>query len=711
MVNSEEFLLKLKSNIAPVATKDERALAALDAQIRAAQRAMAGLNEKSAASAAKLAEQQKAAKSASDAVRVALRNQQTGKGTTDEVRAAQAKAAQEGKLLASMRAKSLAAKQAADAGKKELDVLKAARPALAAQADAAKKAAESKKRWKEGVTQAGAAIHAIGGPMSTWLAKMQTIAPVAELGAASIISLGVVALSAVLVAGLAAAYAGLIQFALGAASARREAVLLGEAVAGVSRRPGQEFVAVVDQLARRVPIARDKLQEMAKEMALLKLGGRDLQAGLTATAMVTSALGESAGRNVRAIVEQSQAIRRFTLGARDIRGEFTALAGTGLTKADVIGALAKQLGKSASQVELMLLRGQIKLKDGLRALEGASKDRFGKIVGAQMLDFNVQISKAKEAFASLFNGLNLDPALNALKDFFDIFDEGNVTGKALKAIVTGGMQTLIDLIAKGLPIAKDFFGGMIDGALMLYIALAPTIYQIGKTISKWLGLSGSFDALKAGRVVLYTLAAAVAVVAVSLALAALPVVILGALIYGAVQLAIGALHRLKTIVSVVSAAFTLARDYIAALDWSELGATLIQGLIGGVSGMVGKFVDSIKSLARAGMNAFRSENEIQSPSKAYARYGRYIPQGAAMGVDDTAPLLGKSVTDMSTAAMPQMNVAAPMVSVTTPGGGGQQIVNNFYIDGAGKEPRSIAEEVISLMTGATMSSPAQAGAT
>ncbi len=708
MVNSEEFLLKLKSNIAPVATKDERALAALDAQIRAATRAMSGLDAKSAEAAAQIANQQKRAQNAAAEVRVAMRNAQAGKGTQAHVKEAQERAATEGKALAAVRERAGAVIKAAESGKtaiaKELQVLRAARPEFAAQATSA-------RRWKEGIVQAGSAIHAMGGPMSTWLAKMQTLAPVAELGAAAIVSLGVVALSTVLVAGLVAAYAGLVQFALGAASARREAVLLGEAVAGVSRRPGQEFVAVVDQLARRVPIARDKLQEMAKEMALLKLGGRDLQAGLTATAMVTSALGESAGRNVRAIVEQSQAIRRFTLGARDIRGEFTALAGTGLTKADVLGALAKQLGKSIPQVELALLRGQVKLKDGLRALEAASKDRFGKIVGAQMLDFNTQISKAKEAFASLFNGLNLDPALEALKSFFDIFDEGNVTGKALKAIVTGGMQTLINLIAKGLPIAKDFFGGMIDGALMLYIALAPTFYQIGKTISKWLGLSGSFDALKAGRVVLYTLAAAVAVVAVSLALAALPVVILGALIYGAVQLAIGAFHRLKAIVSVVSTAFSMARDYIATLDWSDLGAMLIQGLIGGVSGMVGRFVDSIKGLARAGMAAFRDENEIKSPAGAYKRLGRYIPPGAAEGVDETAPLLSRSVADMSTAAMPQMTAAAPTVSVTTPGGGGQQIVNNFYIDGAGKEPRSIAEEVIALMTGATMGSPAQVGAT
>jgi hypothetical protein len=703
MVNSEEFLLKLKSNLSPVATRDERALAALDAQIRAATRAMAGLDTKAATAAAQVAAQEQKVQAASAALRKAQAGV-TGSSDVAQVRAMQARLAKEEASLTSLRGKSDAAARAAGAGKIDLSKLKAARPELAAQAASA-------KRWKEGFTQAGAAIHALGGPLSTWLSKMQTLAPLTELGATAVISLGAYALAAVLVAGLAGAYLGLVRFGLAAAAARRDAMILGDALTGVSRRPGQEFVAVVDQLARRVPLARDKLQEMAKEMALLRLGGRDLQAGLTATAMVTSALGDAAGRNVRSIVEQSQAIRRFTLGARDIRGEFTALAGTGLTKADVLGALAKQLGRSIPDVERALLLGQIKLKDGLKALEAASRSRFGSTVAAQMLDVDTQLSKAKENFASLFNGVNLTPALEAMKGFLDVFDEGTVTGKTLKFLVNTGMQAIVDTIAAGLPIAKDFFGGMVDGALELYIAIAPTVYRVGKFLSTLLGAQKSFDALDVGKAVFYALAAAAVIVGASIALAMLPVVVVGGLIYASIKAVVAIFGELKSIYTFVKGAIDASTDELGNLDWSGLGVRLIQGLIKGVASMGGAFVSTIKDLALSGLHAFSSTNEIHSPAGAYRRLGRYIPPGAAGGVDDAAPLLGRSVADMSAAAMPQVNVTAPAVNVSAGGSSSGGVVVNFNAPvslGGGESKEAFGDWLIARITGARMGGAAEA---
>lgn len=700
--NAEEFLIRLKSNIAPVATKDEKALQALDAQIRAAQRAMQGLDAKAAQTAAQLATQQKVAMAASEAVRAATRNLQTGKGTAAELKAAQAKLAQEGKALAAMRERAAAAREAADVGRKELAILKSARPELAKQAEVAKKAAAAKALWKDRATHVGSAIHAMGGPLSTWLSKMQTLAPMTEISAAALVSLGAVALSVVLVGGLVAAYGALIKFGLGAAAAAREARILGDALEGVSRRPGKEFVAVVDQLARQVPLARGQLQEMAKEMALLKLGGRDLQTGLTAVATVTSALGDGAGRNVRAIVEQSAALRRFTLGARDLWGQYQMLSGTGLTKADVIGALAKQLGKSAGEVEKMLLLGQIKLKDGLRALEAASKARFGKTIEAQMLDVNTQLLKAKEAFAGMFKGINLEPVLVAMRDFLRIFDESTVSGKVLKGILTAGFQGLVDLMAAGFPIARRFFYGMATAALELYIALAPTIFRIARVIKEFIGAKGAIDAFSVGKAAVIGIAVAIGVVIAAMTAALTPFALATAAIYAIVKIGVAGFRLLSRAIDAVGEAIDAAQAYLAGIDWSNLGTNIVDGIVRGITQGIPKFVGSIVDLAKSGIRAFTTANQIQSPAKLYTKAAVQIPPGAARGVDQAAPVLARSVADMSLAAAPEVRANMPELSVGAPGGGTTVNVSfNAPVHiGGGESKEAFADWLIARITGA-----------
>jgi hypothetical protein len=710
--NAEEFLLRLKSNVAPIATRDEKALAALDAQIRAAQRAMQGLNAKAAATAAAAAAQQQKFTAAA----AALRKVREGSGGSVDVaqeRAARARMLAEGRAFRVTRERAKAAEAAVAAGRRELGILRGARPEFAKQAAAAKRAAEAKERWKERTQHLGAAVHAMGGPMSSWLHRMQSIAPIAELGAAAVVSLGAVALSVVLVGGLLAAYGALVTFGLGAAAAARSARILGDALSGVSQRPGQEFVAVVNQLSRQVPLAKDKIQELAKEMALLKLGGRDLQAGLSSVAIVTSALGDGAGRNVRGIVEQSAALRRFTLGARDLWGQYQMLAGTGLTKADVIGALAKQLGRSAGDVEKMLLRGQIKLKDGLRALEAASKGRFGKTIAAQMLDFDTQISKVKESFAGMFSGLNLEPALQALQAFFKIFDEGTVSGKVMKAIVTAGLQKILDLITLALPIARRFFYGLATGALELYIALAPTVFRIAKFVKDLVGSQSAFSAFDAGKAVVYAMAVAFGVVAASITIALLPLTLLGAAIYASVRLGIAAFGLLSRAVDAVSEAIDAAESYISSISWLDLGYKLVMGLVKGILSGGPAFVGSIVDLAKSGINAFRGVNEIKSPSGLYRRVARQIPPGAAGGIEQASPLFARSVSDMSLAAAPQLGTGMSDIKVSAPSGGGPTV--NFYgnvsiggDDGPSAKERA-REFFLEIITGARMGGAAEVG--
>lgn len=710
--NAEEFLLKLNSNIAPVAGKGEAALRSLDTQIRAAQRALAGLDTKAvAAASAAAAQEQKVAIAAAGV-------QKAGAGYSGSVdvgrmRAAQAKLAAEQKALDKANQAAEAARSAAQAGRGEVAALQQARPALAAKAKALDAAAAAEKKAASGAKELGAGAAALGGPLSSLSGQLSQLAPLADLGAASLIALGATALAVVLVAGALAAYGALVKFAFAAAGARREAVLLGAALEGVSRRPGAEFNAVVDQLGRRVPLVKDKIQEIAKEMALLKLGGRDLQAGLTATAVVTSALGDAAGRGVRGIVEQSQAIKRFTLGARDMYGEYSALAGTGMTRADVLGALSKQLGKSIPEVERMLYRGQVKLKDGLRALEAAANGRFGKTIAGQMLGFDTQISKAKESLAAMFDGVDIGPALTGLKSFLSILDEGTVTGKTVKFVLTSSLQAISNALEYAGPIAKEFFFGMAIAALKTYIALKP-LYNRVRDFFGFKPGDGLEKALTLGKVAFYAIGVAAAVVGTSLLLAFSPFIIIGGVLYGTF-LAIAAAWRVVSSGAMsLYNAIALAYDYIASIDFGELGWSIINAIVNALKSGAGQVFESIKSLGSDMLKKFKESIQSASPSKLFRVAGETIPQGVALGVDAGTGEVHESIEGLGRARPAGAAGGPPGLVPALGAGSGQGVQVTFNgpvtIGGAAGDKEALADFIIGRITGAIFGSPAEAGA-
>lgn len=707
--NSDEFLLKLKSNISDVTGRDAASLQALVARAQVAMQNLAKLDVARAKLAAAGATQAQVVQKAAAALQKASAS---GDGDAKATRAAQSKLAVEQRRLNSIRSAEKALAASAKAERAHIDALQRGATVTGASAVAAKKAGAGADKASASMQKLSEGASALGGPLSSLSGQLSQLAPLAELSAGSFIMLGASALAVVLVAGAMAAYAALIKFAFAAASARREAVLLGGALEGVTQRGGDEFNAVVDQLARRVPLAKEKLQEMAKEMALLKLGGRDLQAGLTATAIVTSALGDAAGRGVRGIVEQSKAIKRFTLGARDMYGEYAALAGTGLTRADLLGALAKQLGKSLPEVERMLYRGRVKLKDGLRALESAAKGRFGKTISGQLLSFDTQISKAKESLSSLVDGVNIEPALVGLKAFLSMFDEGTVTGKAVKLVLT----STLNAVARGFeiagPIAKEFFLGMAIAALKVYIALKP-LYNSVRDFFGFKPGDGIEKALTAGKVAFYAIATAAVVVGASVLLALSPLIILGGLLYASFVLVAGAFSRVSNYVKALSTAFADAYDEILSIDFGQLGTSIIEAIVNALKSGAGQVFESIKSLGSDMLKKFKESIQSASPSKLFFRAGLAIPQGVGGGVESGTPEVHDAIEGLGRARPAGAAGGPEGVAAASGTGHGASVSVTFNgpvsIGGAPGDREALADFLVRRVTEQLFGSPAEAG--
>jgi hypothetical protein len=614
-VTLEELQIKFKSEIASATSKDAAALARVDAEVRKSAQNLDKLRAAHAgsAAAARAAEREQAiAGSQLRNARPEDRAKREAAARAANARAAKAAAAEEASAArlggAAGQHKALVAAQpelVALAKRKQavIDQSAAAKRAAAEQAAAAKKLEEQRK--------------SAGEEVATKKIEAMQAATLGAAGAALTLT------AAIGGAGIAAA-----GFGFKAADAARSARLLADALTG-SKELGAEFDAVVTQLASKVPLARSQIADLARELSLMKLGRRDMQAGLTAIAITTSAIGDAAGGVIKGVVQSSAAMKRFTLGARDMWGEYTGLAGSGLKSMDVLSALAKQLGVGVGEVEKKLRLGQIKMKDGLRALEAATQARFGKTIAGQMLSINTQFSKAQENLAQMTSGVDLEPALNGLKELLSIFDESTAAGAVLKALIGEGLGGLSSGLGVLLPLGKAFFLEFAIGAMEIYLALRP----IGRQIREWVGpFLTAENAATAGKVAVYALAATFGVLAVAagaaVALLVLPFVVVGVAIWALVR---GA-----------QAAWTALGDGAkAAAAW------IIDGLVGGIVNGASRVMSAARNLADSLSNSFKAALGIASPSKVFFRYGVNVDEGAEAGIEAGAGDVQGAVDDMA----------------------------------------------------------------
>ena len=686
-----ELELKFKSEIEGKSSKDVAAVQRVTAEVRKAQAAVDALRSKEekalAARSVSTGKQQGVVDDLAqrlDSARARVK-ELSSSGTPPAVlfKAKEQAANLAGKLedakakLAQLGARDIGTAARTEA-ERNLKQIQAARPELERLAVASAHAGEEQKESTLGALM--------------WNDAVQKGAEIAKDAAVAIIRVG----------------ASYLKFAIDAASAARSARLLGEALTG-SASLGTEFNAIVKQLSGDVPIAKTQIAALAQELSLLRLGRRDLQAGLTAIEFVTSALGDSAGAAVKSIVEASAATRRFSIGIRDAFGEFTGLRGTGLKSADVIGALAKQLKTSTADVELRLRQGQISLKQGMLALEAAAKGRFGKIVALQMLDLNVQFDKAKENLAGMFAGVDLEPFLAGLKELLSIFDTTTIRGKAMQAVLTAGLSGLARVTGVLLPIGKEVFLGMAIAALKFYVAVRPVGRAIAELVTYLAGGKASTAWLEVGKFLFVALAASIALVGAAIFIAFIPLMVLGAVVIGIGYAIYKAIQLIIGVVGAVRDGISGAVSYLGSISWADLGANLVNSLIAGVKAGAGALLASVTSLGTDSIKAFKASVGIASPSKAFTAFGLNISASTASGVEKGAPQVSQATADLGGAAIGGALRATTAPSAGSAGAPINITIQNLTIGGreAGPDERaSLASALVQLLNIAT----GQAGA-
>ncbi len=328
---------------------------------------------------------------------------------------------------------------------------------------------------------------AAGGPLGSLASQIQNIASIAGKGGAAGVILALAAAVYMLAKAAITTVIDLARFIGVTADAARSARLLNDAAAG-SAKGGAELSAVMQDIAGKVPIAKDKIAEMGRQLEIAHLGGRRMQNALEAMGITASAVGDSAAQKLGQIAEQAQKLRRFVVGRYDLEG-------TGLAFDDLAAQVAASVHTTVAQARVMLQRGQLSVDQGLEAMAAAVQKKFGGTVAAQMLSLKVQMDKLHENIAAIFGGAILEPFLKGLKMVTDLFSQSTVTGRILKAMFEALFNPLAKQASMVFPLIRAFMQGLIIGLLIVEIA----VLKVKKVLVDAFGGGTNIDPQKALR--------------------------------------------------------------------------------------------------------------------------------------------------------------------------------------------------------------------
>jgi X-X-X-Leu-X-X-Gly heptad repeat protein len=537
-----------------------------------------------------------------------------------------------------------------------------------------KQLAEGAKVASSGVGQLANGAKAAGGGLDELLSSAQSSGgPLGQLagiggrlkgvlgkaGAAGAALLLAAAIAAVIV-GTVAAVVSLTRFALAAADAARSQHLLLDAATG-GRVAADALTAQIDAVAGRVAMLRGPLEELALALSRSGLEGRALEAALSAVATTSTVMGQAAGSALQGIADRARQARRFVLGAFDLQG-------TGLKIADVAMALSKRLNVSFAAAQAAIQNGTVRVEDGLEALDAAVQAKFGKIAKAQLLAFNVQVQKAHENVGRIFAGVNVEKFLEALHDVLSVLDQSTITGRALRALAETALNPLFDNLAKLGPMAKAFFQGMVIAALLV----AVSVLKVRNAFRDAFGsdIASNIDWIKtamyAGAGAVGAFVAIVGLLAAALALVVGPFV---AIAYGAYK----------------------AYNALLGIPWGSAGSFIVDGLVSGITGRIGRVIAAVKGLGQSAMATFKSTLGIASPSKVFDEFGGYTAEGFARGVEGGSARVDDAVGSM--VGVPSQPSGGTRSADANSKSGGNTY--NFYISGVKgaeelKEPSFLA---------------------
>lgn len=116
----------------------------------------------------------------------------------------------------------------------------------------------------------------------------------------------------------------------------------------------------------------------------------------------------------------------------------------------------------------------------------------------------------------------------------------------------------------------------------------------------------------------------------------------------AAQLAIGLVEGIPKLLDKMPELFSRTAEAFSAVDWDSLGRDLISGIIRGLDSAVTNLYYTLRNMALNALQSAKNALGIGSPSRVFAdEVGRWIPAGAAEGIENNMNPLESAVYDMA----------------------------------------------------------------
>lgn len=387
-------------------------------------------------------------------------------------------------------------------------------------------------------------------------------------------------------------------------------------------------------------------------------------------------------------------------------------------------------------------------------LAGAVQTELGGKAADAMQSLTVQAAKQKEAFDSLFGGVEIKQYEASWKSVNDLLTQNTASGRALKQVIADLIQPMVDQSTAAAPIVKRFFQGVLLGILELQIAFLQL--QVW-----WYETFGASDAKKAvddskwwivdlGRVIakvfvplLIVAAGAVFLLALRLTASLVPALFratFAMLRFGLMAIpntlrAVGYLigrmlpliFRFVSFVPAAWAAVAPLLPFAAAIlgvvaavgmlvllwdelkkawdqfEWAQLGKDIMSGIVKGLTGEWGSLAASIAQIGTDAWKVFKGAIGASSPSKLFAEAGLTIPQGVALGIETGSPEVQQAAESM--VSVPTVDVPALGADAAAAGGpqagapaaagaaGGVHVeIGQVVVNAASSDPRQLASD-------------------
>jgi hypothetical protein len=304
------------------------------------------------------------------------------------------------------------------------------------------------------------------------------------------------------------------------------------------------------------------------------------------------------------------------------------LQGSGVGFEDVAASLASNLKVDIGKARAALAEGRVKLADGAKAMRDAVEKKFGGINIRQMLSLAGLAETLRKKFSALTDGVNLA----AVHRLLQVFDTSTVEGAALKTMISTLGGGLVKTFVAAEPYIKKFMQGMIIGTLKIGIKVLELRNFLRKTFAGSDILGGMFTMnglLKAGEIVVTSIATSVAFMAVSFAA-------LGAVAYAS----------LTPIMSIGKNVLALV-DLFREIDWAATGSAIVDGLIDGLKSGIARVQSTVGELAERIKVGFKDALRIHSPSKVFAGFGENTAEGFEQGVESKTPDAARALDSMA----------------------------------------------------------------